>query len=200
MSPEKPPKGGFIYEPPVVFPPDVEEHEYYKQAWEDLIDRDFLNSKKYQEQQWRAMRIGVHHDVLRFGNIFVGRMAALGVPFFPAEYLRSNERQQQLYKDGFSKAPAGKGPHPYGLAVDLVHSTKGWTLTQKQWEFVGHIGKQLVIDYALGVDWGGDWPPLKDKVGWDPAHWQKRKWKQEMTDYPFPPFNKHGYGRENKGK
>lgn len=190
----KPPKGGFVYEPPVIFPPDKVEDDYYREAWHGMIDRKMCQSRKYKEQQWRGIRVGAHPAVLRHGNLLVGKMHSLGVPVFMSEIIRSNERQNQLYKDGFSKAKAGKGPHPYGLAYDLVHSVHGWNLSAKQWEFIGHVGKWLAISYALPIDWGGDWPPLKDKVGWDPAHWQLRKWRQVMSDYPWPPFNKHGYG------
>lgn len=179
--------GGFVYQPPVVFPGDIEPHDEYREAWKDMQDRKMLQSKTYQEQQWRAMRIGVHPRVVRHGQLLVAKMAQYGVPMFISEYLRSNERQQQLYLDGHSKAKAGKGPHPYGLAHDCVHSVAGWGLTPKQWEFVGHVGKGLVTAYALHIDWGGDWPPIKDRVGWDPAHWQLRQWKQVMTDFPFMP-------------
>lgn len=192
LGPTKPPKGGFVYHPPETFPGDVAVHEQYREAKDDLIDRVMLKSRKYQEQQWRALQIGAHPEVLRFTRLFVAYMANLGVPVFPSEIVRSAERQNQLYKDGFSKAPAGKGPHVFGLAVDLVHSVHGWNMSPKQWEFFGHVGKTIVTTRTCAMTWGGDWPPIKERVGWDPAHWQLREWKQQMSAFPWMPTNVEG--------
>jgi len=186
----KPPKGGFVYEPPVIFPGEEVNDDYYKEAWRAMIDRKMCVSIKYQEQQWRAMRIGAHPDLLRFMILLIARMKALGVPMFASEIIRSNERQNQLYLDGFSKAKPGHGPHPFGLAFDLIHSVRGWNLTKKQWEFVGHIGKELAIQRSIPITWGGDFKPIVDRVGWDPAHWQLAEWRQKMSGYPFMPSYK----------
>lgn len=183
----KPPKGGFVYEPPVTFPGDYTPHDDYRQAWKELQDRKMLASRKYAEQQWRALRIGANPRLLLHMRYFIARMAQLGVPVFASEIVRTHARQKQLHADGFSNAVGGKAPHPFGCAYDLIHSVHGWSLSPMQWEFFGHIGKELAIQRGIAMTWGGDWPPIKEKVGWDPAHWQLRNWRQEMSDFPWPP-------------
>lgn len=183
----KPPKGGFVYEPPEVWPGEVTVHETYKLARAELIDRDMLVSRNYLEQQWRALRIGANPELLLFTRLFVAKLAKLGIPVFPSEIVRTPQRQLQLYKDGFSKAKGAKAPHPYGCAVDLVHSVRGWSLSKKQWEFFGVLGKELANQRGIAITWGGDWPPIVDKVGWDPAHWQLTGWREKMTGFPWPP-------------
>lgn len=152
-----------------------------------LVDWDMLRSKKYQEQQWRALRIGAHPNIILFTRLMVGKCAKLGIPMFASEIVRTPARQAQLKADGFSRVDGAKAPHPYGCAVDIVHSVRGWSLTPKQWEMIGALGKAIAIQRALHVTWGGDWPPKKDNVGWDPAHWQLTGWRKEMSGFPFMP-------------
>ncbi|QCS37251.1 hypothetical protein [Tortoise microvirus 75] len=180
----KPPKGGFVYEPEEVFPGDYQEHENYREALRELKDPAMLRSKKYQEQQWRAIRIGANPQLLLHMRLMVARFKQVGIPVFPSEIVRSHERQNQLKADGFSKASGAKAPHPYGCAYDLVHSVRGWNLSKKQWEVFGHVGKELAIQRNIPMIWGGDWK------FYDPAHWQLKEWRQIMTDYPWPPANK----------
>lgn len=185
----KPPRGGFVYEPEAKFPGDYVVHVNYKEALRDLKDAKMLVSKKYQEQQWRALRIGAHPGIILHMRLMVARFKQIGIPVFASEIVRSHARQAELKADGFSKASGAKAPHPFGCAYDLIHSVHGWNLSPMQWEFFGHVGKELAIQRNIPITWGGDWPPIKNKVGWDPAHWQLRHWRQEMTDFPFMPTN-----------
>lgn len=155
----------------------------FDDALRALRDRDFCQSQKFQEQQWRAVRTtkdggGVYPDLLEFERVFIKRMRALGVPMFCAEAIRSAERQNELFALGVSKARAGLGAHEFGLAVDIVHGTKAWNLTKRQWALVGHVGKEAARSVGFLVDddkarnasvrliWGGDWG------FYDPAHWE----------------------------
>ncbi|QCS37230.1 hypothetical protein [Tortoise microvirus 72] len=185
----RPPRGGFVYEPEAVWPGEVVVHDLYKEARAKLIDREMIMSRRYDEQQWRALRIGAHPDIILFTRLFVAKLKKLGIPVFPSEIVRTPARQAQLYKDGFSKAVGAKAPHPYGCAVDLVHSVHLWNLSKKQWEFFGELGKELAKQRGIAITWGGDWPPIVDKVGWDPAHWQLKEWRKIMTGFPFMPTN-----------
>lgn len=151
----------------------------FTDALRGMVDKPFLASRKWQEQQWRADRTGAHLTILEFERLLIKRMARLGVPMFASEVLRSQERQQQLFEDGHSQAKAGKGPHPYGCAADVVHSVKGWNLTKTQWALVGHVGKEVAQQRGLKVSWGGDWK------FYDPAHWEVTGWKAVMSEYPF---------------
>jgi len=188
-SKKEAPKGAFIYEPAVEFPLDTKVYATYQEARAGLVDRDMVVSRKYKEQQWRAMRIGAHPDIVFFARLLIAKAGAQGIPLFPHEFVRTPARQQWLKDTGKSDASPAKGPHVWGCAVDIIHSTKGWNLTAMQWELIGSIGKELAIQRALHITWGGDWPPLKNKVGWDPAHWQIHGWRSQMTGYPFMPIN-----------
>lgn len=181
------PKGAFILQPEYTYPVDPPYHEKYKEARRELIDRHFCSSKKYQDQQWRAMRIGAHPDMLKFTIKFIAKLRRLGIPAFASEIVRTAERQRQLYAAGYSNAVGAKAPHPYGCASDIIHSKLGWKLSKKQWEFYGELGKELAKQIAIPIVWGGDWPPIVENVGWDPAHWQLKHWRQEMSGFPFMP-------------
>lgn len=183
----RPPKGGLVYEPEGYYPGEVVIHETYVDARREMVDRDATVSRRYQEQQWRALRLGAHPLIIDFTVMFIAKMKKLNIPMFCSEMVRTAERQKQLYEQGLSKAVGAKAPHPYGCAADIVHGVHGWNLSKKQWELIGELGKELAIQRGIAIVWGGDWPPIVEKVGWDPAHWQLKHWRQEMTGFPFIP-------------
>ena len=106
------------------------------------------------------------------------RVFKLGVPIFAHSVIRGSADQNRLYREGHSKARAGESPHNYGAAVDLIHGTKGWNLTRKQWAIIGHIGKELAIQAGHKVTWGGDFKSL-----YDPAHWELTEWRAIRAQY-----------------
>lgn len=155
----------------------------YQGALAGIVNREFLRSERYQQQQWRALRRGAHPDVLEFERLFVKRMAKLGVPVFASEVIRSPERQNELFKQGNSRAKGGQSPHQYGCAVDIVHSTMGWNMEPKAWSLMGHVGNEIIAQRGLGIQsfaWGGDWS------FYDPAHWQLADWKAAKGGFLFP--------------
>lgn len=183
----KPPKGGFVYQPPEYFPADLVPHGDYKAAWADMIDHKMCASRKYQEQQWRALRIGAHPQLLQHMRFTIAKFKSMGIPVYAHTIVRSRAQQQKEFDEGDSKARPDKAPHVWGAAYDLIHSVYGWGLSKKQWEFMGHVGKQLAISRSIPITWGGDWPPIVEKVGWDPAHWQLRNWRATMSEFPHMP-------------
>lgn len=149
-------------------------------ALRGMVDRPFLATRRYQEQQERAWREGAHPDILEFERCFIKRMKRHGIPMFASEVIRTPERQDELYALGHSKAKAGQSPHQHGMAVDLVHSVLGWNLDPAQWRLVGHVGKELATQKGIKLVWGGDW------AFYDPAHWEIVGWKAQVDQYPFP--------------
>jgi hypothetical protein len=166
-------------EPP--FPLDVKVGPGFDDALRGMVDRTMLQSQKWQEQQWRAVRLGMHPDLLEFEKLLIRRMAALGVPMFAHSGIRSAAEQEALFADGVTKAKGGESPHNYGMAVDVVHSVLAWNLTRRQWDLVGHVGKEVAAARGLKLEWGGDWR------FYDPAHWQLAGWRLLAGKYPFPP-------------
>lgn len=189
-----PPKGGSEYEALPTFPGDPDDVDTYKKALQRLSDMEQVRARKLQEQRMRADRTGVHPEILRFTELMYKRMDKAGIPVFAHELWRSPQRQAQLKKDGMSRLGTSLAPHPRGLAVDIVHSVHGWNMSPLEWNFFGHVGKELAIQRGIAIEWGGDWKdPNPDDpldVGWDPAHWQLRDWKALADQYPFPEVKK----------
>ena len=161
----------------------------WKAALRDMEDRKFLLSQKHQEQQWRAFREGAHPKLREFEKKFVRRMARFGVPMFCHVMVRSVAQQRREFEEGDSKND-GSRPYPHrGFAFDLIHGTKGWNLSPKGWLLIGHVGKEVAASMSFKVTWGGDWRRKPtDEVGWDPAHWECKEWRQMYDAYPFASF------------
>lgn len=178
-----------IPEPRPEFPLDAEIPATFGEALRGLVDRPYLASQRWQQQQWRAVRVaerrdgveyGAHPDLLEFERVFIKRMSRLGVPMFASEMIRTRERQDDLYALGNSKAKAGQSPHQYGCAVDVVHAIRGWNMSEKAWALIGHVGKELAAQKGLKLTWGGDWK------FYDPAHWEIENWREEKEQFPWP--------------
>lgn len=145
-----------------------------------IMDRSFCLSERFKAQQTRVPRAGSHPDVIEFERRLVARFRKLGVPMFTHCLLRSDVDQTALYARGLSKARAGESPHNYGLAADIVHGTKAWDLTRKQWDLVGHIGNEVARQIGVEFEWGGDWK------FYDPAHWELANWRDIGTTWRDP--------------
>lgn len=172
-----------VPEPETAFPGDLEgaEAPSFQAAMRGLINREYLASDNYRKQQWRAVRLGAHPDLLEFERVMVRKMAKLGVPMFVPEMVRTAKRQDDLFALGNSRAKGGQSAHQYGLALDLVHSTLAWGLTPRQWELVHHVGEELVTQKGLKVENFC----AQGRNGFDPAHWQVRDWKSQIGGYPW---------------
>lgn len=144
----------------------------YKAALRELVNRQFLASVRYSEQQLRADRPRCHPELILWEKAFIKRLKAMGVPAFCHCAYRSDEAQQQMLDAGTSRAGPGQSPHNYGLAVDIIHGTLAWELRRKAWDIVGHVGKEVAHQRGLKLEWGGDW------AFYDPAHWQMAGWKE----------------------
>jgi hypothetical protein len=160
---------------PPSFVPDhpvlLDEGGEYGAEMRGLVDKAFCNSERFGDQQHRANRIGAEPDILEFERKLIKRARKLGIPLFAHCVVRTGLEQDQLYVMGHTKARAGGSPHNYGAAVDLVHGTKAWNLTRKQWAIIGHLGKEIATQSGLKLVWGGDWS------FYDPAHWELRDWR-----------------------
>lgn len=162
--------------PPALVVPGLGPDAYAKEL-RGMVDRSFCFSERYGDQQARADRHGAQPEILEFERKLVKRAFKLGVPMFAHCVNRGSQDQNRLFKEGRSKARAGESPHNFGAAVDLIHGTKGWDLTRKQWAIIGHIGKELAVSLTLDVVWGGDWK------FWDPAHWELANWRSIRDAY-----------------
>lgn len=168
-------------EPVSTFPYDTPVPDTFGAALRAITDKAFLASDRWQDQQWRAVREGAYPPLIEFERKFIKRMRVLGVPMFAHNMVRTAEQQNKLLADGVSRAGAGRSPHNFGLAVDIVHSVRAWDLKPKEWALSGHVGKEVARACGLQVEWGGDWN------FYDPAHWEVEGWRLLKPKFPFPP-------------
>lgn len=163
-----------VFPPP---PPRPVPDTGYSQALAGMVDKLFLKSIKYGDQQRRADQDAAHPVIVEFSALLVRRMASLGVPMFPHCVWRDREAQESAFKLGHSRVRYPDSPHNMGCAVDLIHSRHLWDLSPRQWLLIGHVGKELAAAKGFKLVWGGDWKRYPEaEVGWDPAHWQLDDW------------------------
>lgn len=139
-----------------------------------MADAAFCLSEKHQAQHWRAEIKGANAELLIFSDRLCKQFKAYDVPLFPHCIVRDSHEQDRLYAEGRSKAQAGESAHNFGYAVDIVHGTKGWNLTARQWAFIGYVGKEIAQRAGIKITWGGDWK------FYDPAHWEISDWRARI--------------------
>lgn len=152
----------------------------YQQAAISL--RADISRTRLSELQMRADPAGTHPDIVKFSRKLIAELSRRGIPFYAFEYKRSLARQAELYAQGrttsgpkVTNAKAGSSAHNFGLAVDLIHATRLWDLTKKEWDLVGSVGKEIARKMNLKIVWGGDWTRP-----YDPAHWQVQGWRNHL--------------------
>jgi hypothetical protein len=64
------------------------------------------------------------------------------------------------------------------MAVDIIHATRAWNLSKKEWDCIGAIGKEIARKRNIKLDWGGEWN------FYDPAHWEIDEWQTKVKE-PF---------------
>lgn len=137
-----------------------------------IVNRPFLETPKWRQQQWTANREGADEAILAFEKRMIKEMAALGVPMFAHNMVRTPQEQRAVYVQGHSNHD---GTKPYAHrkhAVDIVHSVFAWGMTRDQWAVIGHVGKECGRRLGIELVWGGDW-----KRPYDPAHWEIAGWR-----------------------
>ena len=89
---------------------------------------------------------------------------------------RSNEEQDELYKEGKSQCKGGQSKHNHSpsLAVDVAPYPIDWDDTKRFYHFVGvvkGIASQLGIKLRTGADWDDD-NDLNDQSFFDLNHFE----------------------------
>lgn len=76
---------------------------------------------------------------------------------------RGEERQDELYKEGYSQViwPASKHNSTPSMAADIAPYPIEWDNIDRFKELARHI-KKCALKYNLAVRWGGDWLKFKD--------------------------------------
>lgn len=153
----------------------------HQAAAQSLVDRGAADSIALSAKQLKVSRDDAHPLIVEFTNAFLKDLKARGMPFWPHCFFRSGQVQNSLYHQGVTRARAGQSPHNYGMAVDIVHFTRLWNLSEKEWAVIGLIGKEVARRRNIKMTWGGDWS------FYDPAHWELKDWKKEARGVDAAP-------------
>ncbi len=105
------------------------------------------------------------------GEQIVKRMEKAGYPSRIFCGYRSPEQQDKEFAEGDSKARAYQSPHQFYEAVDIIHKTKAWNVSQDYWDTLAAIVRVVEREYAIDLVHGYDW-------GWDSAHIEIALWRQ----------------------
>jgi len=153
-------------------------HKNHAEAALELIDEKAHKNIHVVISQSENEYMWVHPQIVEFWKAMHRECSQRKIPIKAFEFLRTRERQDELHSQGHTNATAGKSPHQYGLAVDIISATKAWDLSKKQWEIIGEIGKEVARKRNIKITWGGDFETI-----WDPAHWQIADWKKYRFAY-----------------
>lgn len=143
----------------------------YQDAAKSLTDHNAIRTVRYANAVVKQKRDGSHPQIVEFYVRLQKELKKRGYPFYAFEFVRSDERQRTLKARGVSRAGPGQSPHNHGCAVDLIHLTRLWDLTEKEWAVIGVIGKEVARKAKIPIVWGGDWG------FYDPAHWELEHWR-----------------------
>lgn len=146
-----------------------------------LVDVDYLSSRKYEEQQWRANREGAHLLILDFEKAFIKRLREAGIPAFTHCMVRSQAMQRDAYRKGLSNHTGDKEYAHQHCAIDVIHSKFGWNMQRDHWLIFGHLGKEVAKLRGIDIVWGGDWRSKRWPEG-DPAHWELAEWRERAKE------------------
>ena len=110
------------------------------------------------------------------------------IPLFVRCAFRTEQEQNRLNQEGFSKLRWPNGAHNIGEAVDIIHGRYAWELTQDEWLYIHQLGLDclrrlnatLLKPQHLALNWGGDDRTKSDRFRWDPAHWEVASYKARV--------------------
>lgn len=106
------------------------------------------------------------------GQQIVKGMQDAGYPAKIIECYRSPERQLKVFSEGHSKATAWQSPHQYNEAVDIVHPSKYWNVSEEYWTTLAAVVEIVAEKYSVQLTHGHTWKFR------DSAHIQLADWKR----------------------
>lgn len=151
-----------------------------------------FNSPADLRQRERADWQHVDLDVKIFAAQLIEAFRKMNIPLWVHAAFRTKHEQDVAVAQGRSKAKWPRAPHAQGKAVDIVHGKFAWDLTPQEWLLIGKVGKdvlarinrQRLVKDRFNMEWGGDWRRgTNDIIGWDPAHWEKTDWRDNVRPF-----------------
>lgn len=109
--------------------------------------------------------------MLYLGQQIVRAMQDAGYPSRIHCHYRPPGKQAELKEAGHSRASPWDSPHQYYEAVDIIHASKGWGVTDQYWETLASCARIVADKYGVELELGHDW-------GWDSAHIEVKDWRK----------------------
>lgn len=124
----------------------------------------------------------VDPQLVRLAGAVLRWFDKIEVPLWVHSAFRTELEQEALLRRGVSKARFPNAPHCQGAAIDLIHARYAWDLTPGEWFNIAAVVRMcwFKISPDEPLVWGGSWvrgTPTADRVGWDPAHYELRNWR-----------------------
>lgn len=147
-----------------------------------------MKSESYMGQIRRADWSHTDPRLIVWAATFQRLAAKRGVPLYVHCALRPKSVQDQLLKQGRTKAAYPRSAHNIGEAVDIVHGTFHWQMNEQEWQYIAVLGR-LALDRVnarlkkankLALSWGGDWS------FYDPAHWEISDYRSRIRSLKEP--------------
>lgn len=121
-----------------------------------------------------------------WSSIFIHMALKRGIPLYVHCALRDEAGQRAVANAGRSKVSYPNSAHNIGEAVDIVHGTLHWEMSQPEWALLGVLGRlaldrlnaALKKEHKLSLTWGGSWR------FYDPAHWEISDYRERTAFKP----------------
>jgi hypothetical protein len=126
--------------------------------------------EKMQEPKRQSRFTYTDGPMFFLGLQIVKAMQDAGYPAKIHECYRPPERQDALFAKGKSKARAWSSPHQFLEAVDIIHPSKGWNVSDEYWDTLHACATIVEEKFGVEFEHGYDW-------GWDKAHIELKDWR-----------------------
>lgn len=142
----------------------------------------WFHNNSYLRQQERANWAWADKRLMVWAAIFQAMAQKRGIPLYVHTCLRDQREQDALVAAGNSKAKYPTSAHNIGEAVDIIHGTFHWEMSENEWKTL-HVLGSLALDRLntylssankLTLEWGGNWK------FYDPAHWEIKDYRQRV--------------------
>ncbi len=139
--------------------------------------RKHWHSEKMQEPRKQSMYCLVDGPMYYLGQKIVRAMQDAGYPAKISECYRSPERQRRLKVEGRSKAGPYESPHQYYEAVDIIHPSMGWNVSEAYWDALATCVRIVAERHDVQLTHGHFWR-FRDSAHVELTDW--RKFRDEM--------------------
>jgi peptidoglycan L-alanyl-D-glutamate endopeptidase CwlK len=98
----------------------------------------------------------------KFAEFLARAEKELGMDLFITSGYRDMAKQEQLYSQNPSNAPAGRSYHNYGFAIDVNSNTPHLRKASSKQKWID--SGLVALGKELGMKWGGDFHSYHDPV------------------------------------